>query len=241
MVEKDKSKEGTVDQTRLKESPEYTTRREELRQAELELMRHREQVAALRRQLPAGAAVDDYVFYEGPSRLDDGDDPVTPVRLSELCTAPGRPVVVYHLMYGKMQTSPCPMCTLWIDGFNGVAHHLAQNVDFVVAAAADPAPLRAHARARGWDNLRLLSCGDSTFKYDLASEDSDGNQDSTVSVFTLDHGGVPHHRYSAHPTMAEDINQRGIDLLNPTWQILDLTPQGRGDWYAQLDYGPPSR
>ena len=49
-------------------------------------------------------------------------------------------------MYGKAQTSPCPMCTLWIDGFNGVAHHLAQNVDFVVVAAADPAALLAHAR-----------------------------------------------------------------------------------------------
>jgi hypothetical protein len=22
------------------------------------------------------------------------------------------------------------------------------------------------------------------------------------------------------------------------WHILDLTPAGRGDWYASLDYGP---
>jgi predicted dithiol-disulfide oxidoreductase (DUF899 family) len=194
----------------------------------------------MRRQLPTGAVVDDYVFHEGPKGLEDGDGPVTPVRLSELFTAPDRPLVVYHLMYGKKQTSPCPMCTLWIDGLNGVAHHLAENVDFVVVAAADPGPLRAHGRARGWDQLRLLSCGDSTFKYDLGSEDSDGNQDSTVSVFTLEEDG-PHHRYSAHPTLAENVNERGIDLLNPTWHILDLTPQGRGDWYAGLDYGPPGR
>jgi predicted dithiol-disulfide oxidoreductase (DUF899 family) len=144
-------------------------------------------------------------------------------------------------MYGKAQSAPCPMCTMWIDGFNGVARHLAPNVDFAVAAAADVVPLRAHARARGWDRLRLLSCADSSFKYDLGSEDADGGQDSTVSVFTLDPDGSPRHFYTTHPTMAEDIDQRGIDLLAPVWHILDLTPQGRDDWYAQLGYGPAAQ
>jgi len=76
------------------------------------------------------------------------------------------------------------MCTAWIDGYNGVAHHLAQKVDFVVVAAADPAVLRAHARIRGWNRLRLLSSGRSAFKFDHGSEDREGNQDSTLSVFT---------------------------------------------------------
>jgi len=227
-----------VHQTRLTESAEYIARREELRQAEIKLMRHREEVAELRRQLPAGAVVDDYVFAEGPARLDDADAPVAPVRLSELFSSAARPLVIYHFMYGKAQTSPCPMCTMWIDGFNGVAQHLAQNIDFAIIAAAGIPSLRAYARARGWDRLRLLSSAESTFKYDLGSEDADGNQDSTVSVFTLDPGGSPRHRYTAHPRMADDIDQRGIDLLSPVWQLLDLTPQGRDDWYAQLDYGP---
>jgi len=230
-------------QTRLDESAEYTARREELRQAEIALMRQREQVASLRRRLPADTTVDDYVFSEGPRDLADGDEPVSTVRLSELFTSPARPLVVYHFMFGKAQTSACPMCTLWIDGFNGVAQHLAQNVDLVIAAAADVEPLRAHARSRGWDRLRLLSCEDSTFKYDVGSEDADGNQDSTVSVFTLGADGVPRHFYSAHPTMAEDIDQRGIDLLCSVWHVLDLTPPGRDDWYASLAYpsSPPAR
>ena len=124
-----------MNHTRLNESQEYTARREELRLAEIELMRHRERVASLRRQLPQGSAVDDYLFHEGPRRLDDVDDPVTTVQLSELFTSPLRSLVIYHFMYGKSQTTPCPMCTMWIDGFNGVAHHLAENVDFAVAAA----------------------------------------------------------------------------------------------------------
>jgi predicted dithiol-disulfide oxidoreductase (DUF899 family) len=139
-------------------------------------------------------------------------------------------------MYGKLQTTPCPMCTMWIDGLNGVVRHIRQNADFVVAAAADPPTLRAHARRRGWDQVRLLSCGDSTFQYDLAAEDEAGAQDSTVSVFTLDSDGSPRHFYTCHPHMAEDIPERGIDLLSPVWNLLDLTPHGRGDWYAGLDY-----
>jgi predicted dithiol-disulfide oxidoreductase (DUF899 family) len=224
-------------QTRLSnESADYIAAREQLRLAEIELMRHRENVAALRRDLPPGAAVEDYVFEEGPSDLSGGDGPVRRVHLSELFTAPGRSLVIYQLMFGKQQTTPCPMCTMWIDGINGVALHLAQNLDFAVAAAADIADLRAHARARGWHNVRLLSCGTSTFKYDLASEDEQGNQDSTISVFTRDSAGDVRHFYTAHPRMSDDIDQRGIDLLSPVWNLMDLTPEGRGDWYAELDY-----
>jgi predicted dithiol-disulfide oxidoreductase (DUF899 family) len=226
-----------METTRLhNESSEYVAAREQLRLAEIELMRHREQVAAMRRELPAGPVVEDYVFLEGPADLDAGDAPLQRVRLSELFSGPGRPLIIYQLMYGKLQAAPCPMCTMWIDGYNGIAHHLTQNVDFAIAAAADLPTLRAHARARGWNNLRLLSCGDSTFKYDLAGEDAAGEQDSTISVFTRDAAGSVHHTYTAHPRMADDIDQRGIDLLSPVWNLMDLTPNGRGDWYADLEY-----
>jgi len=228
--------QGIQRDTRLNESPEYRAKREELRLAEIDLMQRRERVAELRRALPPGATVQDYVFQEGPADLNGGDSPVRSVRLSELFSGPNRSVVVYHLMYGKKQTNPCPMCTMWIDGFNGVAQHVAQNVDFVVAAAADPSALRQHARNRGWHNLRLLSCGTSTFKHDLLSEDADGSQDSTISVFTRDRDGAIRHVYSAHPRMSEDIKQRGIDLLTPVYNIMDLTPEGRDDWYAKLTY-----
>jgi len=230
--------DGTYRQTNLpNESDEYLAKREELRHAEIELMRQRERVAELRRQLPKGATVPDYEFLEGPSSLDDGDEPITRVRMSELFTAPDRSLVIYHLMFGKKQTKPCPMCTAWIDAFNGVAHHLAQNVDVAIVAAADVPTLRAHARNRGWDRLRLLSAGESTFKYDLGSEDREGGQDSTISVFTRDSDGTLRHFYSGHPWLAGDVKERGIDELNPIWNVLDLTPQGRGTFYASLDYG----
>lgn len=236
-VDRDKA-DGRLRLTRLENEPlDYMQKREELRLAELEMVRSIERVAALRRALPAGAVVTDYVFQEGPRDLNGGDAPVTSVRLSELFTAPSRPLIVYHFMYGKRNTAACPMCTMWIDSLNGIARHLAQNADLAIVAAANPAALRAHGRARGWHNLRLLSGGDSTFKYDFRSEDAEGHQDSAVSVFTRNADGTVRHFYTTHPWLDDDMNERGIDLLQPVWQLLDLTAQGRGSWYPTLDYG----
>src|SRR5919204_216655 len=68
--------------------------------------------AELRRALPHDTEVEDYAFEEAPGRE---------VRLSELFTGPDRSLIVYQFMYGGAQTSPCPMCSMWIDGLNGVA------------------------------------------------------------------------------------------------------------------------
>jgi predicted dithiol-disulfide oxidoreductase (DUF899 family) len=229
---------GTYRQTNLtNETEEYLAKREELRLSEIALMEQRERVAAQRRALPEGPALKDYEFLEGPRDLGAGNEPIHSTKLSELFTSAGRPLVIYHLMYGKKQVKPCPMCTMWIDGANGVAQHLVQNIDFAVVAAADLTELRDHARARSWSNIRLLSAGSNTFKYDLGSEDADGGQDSSVSVFTKDSGNVVRHFYTAHPRMAPGIKERGIDLLAPVWNFMDLTPQGRGDWNASLAYG----
>ena len=227
--------DGTFRQTNLtNESPEYLAKREELRLAEIELMRHRERVAELRRKLPEGAVLQDYEFEEGPRDLNAGDAPARTVRLSELFTRPDRSLVIYHFMFGKKNTKACPMCTAWLDCANGVAHHLAQKLDFAVVAAADLPTLRSYGRERGWNRLRLLSAGDSTFKYDLGSEDREGHQDSTISVLTRDAEGALRHQYSVHPRMGPDIQERGIDLYLPIWHYMDLTPEGRGDFYTSL-------
>jgi predicted dithiol-disulfide oxidoreductase (DUF899 family) len=105
-----------------------------------------------------------------------------------------------------------------------------------VVAAAEPAALNAHAAARGWDNLRLLSAGDGTFKYDLGSEEADGTQTEWISVFVRADDGTVRHVYSKGAQMADDRRERGIDLLSPVWHLLDLTPNARGDWYPSLSY-----
>lgn len=57
----------------------------------------------------------DYVFQVGPRDLNGSDSQVGSARLSELFSGPGRPLIVYHFMYGKRNTTACPMCTMWTD------------------------------------------------------------------------------------------------------------------------------
>ena len=236
-VDREKT-DGMLRHTRLANEPhEYLQKREELRLAEMEMFRNIERVAALRRALPVGAEVADYLFQEGPLDLNASDGAISSVHLSQLFSGPGRALIIYHFMYGKRNTTACPMCTMWIDTLNGIAPHLVQNADLAIVAAADPATLRTHARLRGWHNLRLLSAGDTTFKYDFRSEDAEGNQDSALSVFTRDATGTLRHFYTTHPWLDDDVNERGIDLVQPVYNMLDLTPRGRGSWYASLNYG----
>lgn len=207
--------------------------REELRIAELGLMRRREEVAEMRRQMSSPTTLDSYQFLE--ASISGAKPHASVVSLDDLVTSE-RSTLVYHLMLGKAQTAPCPMCTMWVDGLNGVARHLESRVNLIVVGAADPDTLREFATVRGWDQVRLLSAGTSTFKYDLGTEDSEGNQSPAISVLSMDSESGVSHCYSVTPAMADDQFERGIDLLSPVWNMLDLIPEGRGSWYPSVEY-----
>jgi predicted dithiol-disulfide oxidoreductase (DUF899 family) len=217
-----------------KESEAYRKARTELLEAEIALKDQCERVAALRRKLPVETEVEDYILEEGPAELEK-EGPFNKVRLSGLFADVSKPLVVYQFMYGAAQKKPCPMCTLWIDGFNGVAHHLRQRVNFAIIAQVGIGELREWGRQRGWHKLRLASSAGSNFKTDLHYQDADGKQDAGISVFVRSPEGSVKHFYSGAAIMKEKIN-RGIDLLSPVWNIFDLTPEGRGDWNAKLNY-----
>jgi predicted dithiol-disulfide oxidoreductase (DUF899 family) len=223
------------------ESDEYRKLRDKLLEAEIALKDQRETVAALRRQLPMGAPVaTDYVFREGPADIrDDSPANFKEVRLSELF-APGKDrLIVDHMMYAPNAKSPCPMCSMWADGYNAIAPHVSQKVNFVLVAKVDIAKLRDLARQRGWDKIRLLSSGRSTFNADFHVEDERG-QHPGVSVFSREPGGKIHHFYtteaSLRPGANNNPNHRGIDLFCPVWNLLDLLPEGREDWFPKLSY-----
>ena len=55
-------------------------------------------------------------------------------------------------------------------------------------------------------------------------------------MFTRDDDGTVRHVYSKGAELADDRRERGIDLLTPVRNLLDLSPQGRGDWYPSLAY-----
>ena len=115
------------------ESEEYRRARDELLQAEVELRRHTEAVAAKRRALPLGGVVpEDYCFEEV---ADGGGE----VRFSELLQAGKDTLVVYSFMFprspgdtrpgpagetGKLALAetPCASCTSILDSLDGAAH-----------------------------------------------------------------------------------------------------------------------
>ncbi|WP_201294742.1 MULTISPECIES: DUF899 family protein [unclassified Nocardiopsis] len=213
--------------------PEYVAARRALLERERELSRLAESVAAARRELPRGASADGYVFEEGSADLSrEGGIVTTP--LADLF---GRhdTLVVYHLMFEPGSGQACPMCSMWVDGFRGVAAHLEQHTAFAVVAKAGAAELRRWGALRGWDGLRLLSSRHSTFNRDFGAETREGAQAPGVSVFVREDGAVRHF-YSARPELSRTLTERGIDLLSPVWQVLDLLPGGRGQWYASNSY-----
>lgn len=221
------------------ESAAYRAARDRLLQAELELRRQTEAVAQQRRALPLGGEVPkDYLFHEGPAALAE-DGPARPVRLAELF-APGKDtLVVYSFMYGPKMAAACPMCTSMLDGLNGQVVHATQRTNLVVVAKSPIARIREHARARGWNRLRLLSSADNTYNTDYLGETPEGNQMPALNVFVR-RGGKVLHSYCTEMLYAPSEpgqNGRHVDSIWPLWNLLDFTPEGRGtDWYPKLAY-----
>lgn len=218
-------------------SADYGKAREDLRQAEIALKDQVKKIAELRANLPSDTPVEtDYVFKEGPAdpaRNDPKD--FRDVRLSELFADPAKPLMIFHYMWAPADAAPCPMCTMWADGYNGVMRHLAQRANVALVAKQELGKLRDFARERSWPNLRLLSSHDTSFNADFGMEDADGNQVPGVSTFTKDGDGTVRHFYTVS-AMLDDAVFNGMDMLNPVWNLFDLLPEGRGDWMPNLKY-----
>ena len=211
------------------ESEEYRAVRDDLQEAERALRDQRERVAELRRQLPTDTVCGDQEFEE----LKDGAP--APVRMSDLFEDPTKPLVLMHFMFGKKQAQPCPMCTMWADGYDGVVMHLKQRVNFAVLIAGDVKTFSEYARDRGWQQLRVVSAAESGLKQRLGFEMDDGAQLPGVSVFVRQTDGSMNHFYSQSAVMGGG-EFRGMDLLTPVWSFLDLTPDGRDDWFPKNEY-----
>lgn len=210
------------------ETKQYRSARKKLLAAELALRRQVEKVAALRRKLPAGGEVpQDYVFtsQQGPEKLSG---------LFER----GNTLVAYSFMYGPQMKNACPMCTAFLDGLDGNAQHVAQRTNLVVIAKSPIERIVEYARGRGWRNLRLLSSAGTSYNRDYHGENEKGQQ-PIMNVFVKRDGKIRHFYGSELLYAPEDKGQnaRHNDLMWPLWNVLDLTPEGRGsDWYPKLSY-----
>src|SRR5260370_2254481 len=96
------------------ENPEYRQARNALLAAEIELRRHIERVAALRRALPPGGGIPEDYAFEGH----DGT-----VHVSQLFGDKDT-LVIYSMMFGPQRERACPMCTAMLTSWEGTARNL---------------------------------------------------------------------------------------------------------------------
>ena len=140
---------------------------------------------------------------------------------------------------GDQLEVPCPSCTSIIDGMDGAAQHIAQQVSFVVVAKAPIEQFVAHGQSRGWRHARLLSSARNTFNRDYLVEDEQEAQFPIAHVFARRDGKI-HHFWSSELYDAPNdpgLHPRHVDFMWPLWAALDRTPGGRGtDWHPKLDY-----
>ena len=201
---------------------------------EKELTRRSDELARKRQELPWVAVEKDYRFetVEGTKTL------------AELFDGRSQ-LLVYHFMFGPTvdgwPDAGCEGCSYTADSLDGAAVHLPpRGVTFVAVSSAPLENLLAYKRRMGW-SFPWVSQGDGDFSLDFsvfteegrrtgkgfnfgtpkhADIDLRGTELHGLSAFALE-DGVVYHTYSCY--------DRGTDVINGTWQLLDRTPKGRAE------------
>ena len=217
-----------LDNHQIVSKNEWIEARKVLLKKEKEFTELRDQLSKQRRDLPWVEVDKEYVF-DGPNGKET---------LSELFDGRSQ-LIVYHFMYGPNWDAGCPSCSFWADNFNGIIVHLNQrDVTMIAVSRASYNRIDAYKKRLGW-NFKWVSSFDTDFNHDYYVSFTSGElekkegfynftiQDPTVSelpgvsVFYKDPSGKIFHTYSAY--------SRGIDILNNTYNYLDLVPKGRDE------------
>jgi predicted dithiol-disulfide oxidoreductase (DUF899 family) len=209
------------------ESADYRRARQELLTEEIELRRHIERVAELRRALPPGGEVKKKYEFEG----EGGKAALTDLFGNK------QTLLVYSYMFGPQREKPCPMCTSFMGTWEAKLPDIEQRVAFVFVARSPIARLIEAKKARGWKKLKVYSdmSGDYTRDYVTATDDDVPG----YNVFTRRDGTLRHFWAGEMGGATADPGQdpRGAPDFDPLWTLLDTTPEGRGtDWYPKLNY-----
>jgi predicted dithiol-disulfide oxidoreductase (DUF899 family) len=150
-----------------------------------------------------------------------------------------RQLIVYHFMFGPGWKDGCPHCSFWADHYDSVNLHLGQrDTTLVVVSQAPLKEIAPFKKRMGW-KFQWVSSFKSDFNFDFqvsftrqqlksgkaiynfAPLRMDMDEREGVSAFYKDRNGDLYRTYSSYA--------RGIDLLNTTYNFLDLTAKGRDE------------
>jgi len=186
---------------------EWLAARKEFLVKEKVVTRARDALNAQRRELPMMVIDKEYVF-EGPEG-----------KLNLLDLFGGRrQLLTYHFMWPLDGVEWCPICSFWIDNMGHQAHMHARDTERVIVCAAPQSKIVPFKQRMGWHIPWYTTEGDDFYRDFALDADADANDLPGVSAFLRD-GDRVLYAYSTY--------SRGSDILNSTYNYLDLTPLGR--------------
>ena len=216
-----------MDKHRIVSHEDWIAARKDFLAKEKEFTRLRDQLSAQRREMPWERVDKNYVF----------DAPDGKVTLAELFAGKSQ-LVVYHFMFDPSWEAGCKSCSFWADNYNPIIVHLNhRDANLVAISRAPLAKLEAYRKRMKW-SFKWVSSSGNDFNYDYqvsarSEEVAKGERYYNyrvgkmtgempgISVFHKDPDGNIFHTYSTY--------ERGLDMLNGAYHILDLLPKGRDE------------
>lgn len=217
-----------VKQHKVVSQKEWLAARKRLLAREKKFSKLRDQMNEQRRELPWVKVSKEYFF----------DSPQGKKTLADLFGGRSQ-LVIYHFMFGPGWGEGCEHCSFWADHFDSVNLHLGQrDTTLAVVSRAPLAEIEPFKKRMGW-RFNWFSSQGSDFNFDYqvsftpeqikgktavynyAPLDMDIDEREGVSAFYKDPQGAIYHTYSSYA--------RGIDLMNTTYNFLDLTAKGRDE------------
>ncbi len=207
---------------------EWLADRKKLLLKEKKFSKLRDELNRQRRKLPWIKVEKAYVF----------DDPTGKLTLGDLFGGKSQ-LIIYHFMFGPGWKEGCPHCSFWADHFDSVNLHIGQrDTAFAVVSRAPGKEIEPFKKRMGW-RFTWVSSFNTYFNFDLnvsftPAQIKSGelpynygkvkmkiDEREGVSAFYREKNGDIYHTYSSYA--------RGIDLMNTTYNFLDLTAKGRDE------------
>jgi predicted dithiol-disulfide oxidoreductase (DUF899 family) len=206
---------------------EWVAARKEFLKKEKEFTRLRDELSRKRRELPWEKVEKPYVFEsaKGSETLADLFD--------------GRSqLIVYHFMFGPGWKEGCPSCSYLADSFDPAALHMAQrDTTLAVVSRATLPEIETFKKRMGW-RFKWVSSFGSDFNYDYQVSQNKDEKAKGKDYYNYEFGEFPSEerpglsvffRKDGEVFHAYSTYARGLDILLPTYNFLDLTPKGRDE------------
>jgi len=217
-----------IENRKVVSQKQWLAARKKLLVEEKKFSKLRDQLNLQRRKLPWVRIEKEYVF-DGPSGK---------VTLGDLFAGKSQ-LIIYHFMFGPGWKEGCPHCSFWADHYDSANIHIGQrDTAFAVVSRAPLKEIEPFKKRMGW-KFEWVSSFDTDFNFDFnvsftpkqiksgmlpynyGKVKMEIDELQGVSAFFRDKKSGIYHTYSSYA--------RGIDLMNTTYNFIDLTAKGRDE------------